>query len=107
MELVEGEPLRGPMPWKEAARHLADVCDALAAAHRKGIVHRDLKPGNVTADPPFVPARANVGENLRLMGDAAGAIRDPLLANIRQEPRFRQIVDGIRYRQEHRKKTVR
>ena len=47
MELVEGEPLRGPMPWKEAARHAAEVCDALNAAHRKGIVHRDLKPGNV------------------------------------------------------------
>jgi tetratricopeptide (TPR) repeat protein len=47
MELVEGQPLRGPMPWKEAARHAADVCDALNAAHRKGIVHRDLKPGNV------------------------------------------------------------
>ena len=51
MELVEGEPLRGPMPWKEAVRHVADVCDALEAAHRKGIVHRDLKPGNVLLTP--------------------------------------------------------
>jgi Tfp pilus assembly protein PilF len=32
--------------------------------------------------------------------------RDPLLANIRQEPRFRQIVDGIRYRQEQRHKAT-
>jgi Tfp pilus assembly protein PilF len=47
MELVEGAPLRGPMPWTEATRHVADMCDALDAAHRKGIVHRDLKPANV------------------------------------------------------------
>jgi Tfp pilus assembly protein PilF len=33
--------------------------------------------------------------------------RDPLLANIRQEARFRQIVDGIRYRQERRRDTPR
>jgi serine/threonine protein kinase/Tfp pilus assembly protein PilF len=47
LELVDGRPLRGPLPWSEAVRHVADVCDALAAAHGKGIVHRDLKPGNV------------------------------------------------------------
>jgi Tfp pilus assembly protein PilF len=29
----------------------------------------------VTADPLFVPARVNAGENLRLMGDAAGSKR--------------------------------
>jgi Tfp pilus assembly protein PilF len=33
--------------------------------------------------------------------------RDPLLVNIRQEPRFRQIVDGIRYRQERRREALR
>jgi len=51
MELVDGHPLRGPLPWKEAVRHVAEVCDALDAAHRKGIVHRDLKPGNVLLTP--------------------------------------------------------
>jgi len=33
--------------------------------------------------------------------------RDPLLGNIRQEPRFRQIVDGIRYRLERRHREAR
>jgi Tfp pilus assembly protein PilF len=51
MELIDGQPLRGPLPWKDAVRHVADVCDALAAAHRRHIVHRDLKPGKVLLTP--------------------------------------------------------
>ena len=51
-ELLEGETLaerlaRGPMPTEALARIGAEICAALAAAHRKGIVHRDLKPANV------------------------------------------------------------
>jgi len=33
--------------------------------------------------------------------------RDPLLANIQSEPRFRQIVDGIRNRREQQAKSKR
>ena len=51
-ELLQGETLaerlaRGPMPTEALARIGAEICAALAAAHRKGIVHRDLKPANV------------------------------------------------------------
>jgi Tol biopolymer transport system component/tRNA A-37 threonylcarbamoyl transferase component Bud32 len=47
MELVEGQPLTGPLPVAEALRLAGQIAGALDAAHRKGIVHRDLKPGNI------------------------------------------------------------
>jgi serine/threonine protein kinase len=47
MELVEGQPLKVPLPLEDALRYAVEIADALDAAHRKGIVHRDLKPGNI------------------------------------------------------------
>jgi len=47
MELVEGTPLRGPLPLKQALEYAGQILDALDAAHRKGITHRDLKPANI------------------------------------------------------------
>jgi serine/threonine protein kinase len=47
MELVDGTPLRGPLPLKQAVEYAGQMLEALDAAHRKGITHRDIKPANV------------------------------------------------------------
>jgi len=47
MELIEGAPLKGPLPLDQALKYAAQICDALDAAHKKGITHRDLKPANI------------------------------------------------------------
>ncbi len=53
MELVEGETLAarlhcgGTLPWREAARIVAQLAATIARAHEAGVLHRDLKPANV------------------------------------------------------------
>src|SRR6266852_421647 len=47
MELIEGTPLKGPLPVDKAVEYAGQILDALDAAHCKGITHRDLKPANI------------------------------------------------------------
>jgi len=65
MELLDGRTVHdelgvdGPLAPSRAVRVAAQMCDALAAAHRRGFLHRDIKPENVMlirrgADPDFV-----------------------------------------------------
>jgi serine/threonine-protein kinase len=47
MELVEGEPLKGPLAVEKAVEYAGQILEALDTAHKKGIVQRDLKPANI------------------------------------------------------------
>ena len=57
MEYVPGTDLRdvlvgrGAVEPAQAAAIVADVCEALSAAHATGLVHRDVKPENVLIAP--------------------------------------------------------
>lgn len=45
--LAELQRQPAPMPRDEALAIVAELADALDAAHALGVVHRDVKPGNV------------------------------------------------------------
>jgi serine/threonine protein kinase len=53
MQYVPGKSLRdrldaeGPLPWRLAARYVADAAEALGHVHAAGIVHRDITPANL------------------------------------------------------------
>jgi eukaryotic-like serine/threonine-protein kinase len=54
MEYVDGQPLSQlqiPLPRAEAVELLAQILDALEAAHARGVVHCDLKPDNIFLVP--------------------------------------------------------
>src|SRR5437762_10995387 len=56
MEYLEGATLgerlaRGDLPAAQVPDVLAQICDALDAAHAKKIIHRDLKPENIWIAP--------------------------------------------------------
>jgi eukaryotic-like serine/threonine-protein kinase len=86
MEYVAGGSLasrlqRGPLPAGEVAAVGADVCEALAYAHRVGIVHRDLKPDNILISDSgqvkvtdFAVAGAALGGDLTATGALLGTL---------------------------------
>jgi serine/threonine protein kinase len=47
MELIDGVPVKGPLPVATALDYTKQIADALDAAHERGIIHRDLKPANI------------------------------------------------------------
>ena len=83
MRYVEGHTLAsrvadGPLPGREAARLLAPIARAIAAAHQQGVLHRDLKPSNVLIDENGEPYVSDFGLAKRLTPDSddAAAIAD-------------------------------
>ncbi|MBL8950219.1 MAG: serine/threonine protein kinase [Myxococcaceae bacterium] len=68
MELLDGWDLKelimreGPQNPRRLVTIIAQVLDALAAAHTKGIVHRDMKPANV-----FVTKRDDGSDFVKLL----------------------------------------
>src|SRR5579883_3051448 len=65
-ELVRGATLAarlqgGPLDPRVAARLVAEIADALGAAHRLGVVHRDIKPGNIILDADDKPHITDFG----------------------------------------------
>ena len=74
MELIEGAPLKGPLPVDQALKYAAQICDALDAAHKKGITHRDLKPANILVTKAGIKlldfGLAKIGQAVQPLDDA-------------------------------------
>ena len=79
LELLEGRDLgkeltaTGPLPVPRVVHITRQVCNALAAAHRKDIVHRDLKPDNV-----FLLQNRPQKDFVKLLDFGISKIRDTL-----------------------------
>jgi serine/threonine protein kinase len=76
MELVEGETLKGPLPFETALDYARQIAEALESAHEKGIVHRDLKPTNVKVTPQGIVKVLDFG--LASIAQTAPAAGDPV-----------------------------
>ncbi|MGH9280296.1 MAG: serine/threonine-protein kinase [Acidimicrobiales bacterium] len=83
MELVEGPTLdavlrdAAPLPAATVRAVMAQVAQALAAAHAAGVIHRDLKPENVFWTPD---GRAVVGDfGLARIGAGRGTVEGTVM----------------------------
>ena len=64
MEYVDGFPLNEiarSLEYRQRARLMAEICDAVHRAHSLGIQHRDLKPANILVDARLAPKILDFG----------------------------------------------
>ena len=76
MEFIRGRSLRSAiepqgMPLEQAAVLIAQIGQALGAAHREGVFHRDLKPENV-----MLAALSDGDEHVKLIDFGIAKVRD-------------------------------
>jgi serine/threonine-protein kinase len=84
MEYLEGESLasrlaRGRIPRDETRGYLAQICDALQAAHDAGVIHRDLKPDNIWLCAPQLGMT-----RVKLLDFGIAKLNDPVGGNATQ-----------------------
>src|SRR5262245_6684937 len=92
MELVEGQPLKGPLPLDRVLQFASQILSALDAAHRKGITHRDLKPDNILVTKQGIKL-LDFGLAKLQEGPATGVPRDTARASA-ESPTIAQPLTG-------------
>ncbi len=85
MEYVEGAPIdrycdENGLGIEQRCELVAQVCDAVAYAHRNLVVHRDLKPGNILVGLDGRPKLLDFGIAKLLVSDTAEENGETLLS---------------------------
>jgi serine/threonine protein kinase len=52
---------QGPIPWRDAARLILPIAQALEYAHKQNIIHRDVKPANILLTESGQPMLTDFG----------------------------------------------